>query len=282
MLLLVGAGAAAAPIAPGDKPVETLTRTGKWVANYDRDSCTVVAPMGEGPGAAAVKFTRYEPGDNFDMWIVGSRFAERAPRVGGTVDFGLSPAPFEAYAFAGNTGKHPVLIFDSMRIDGWHASRLNEVGPVISRAQEGQVTGLTLALRGKAPLRFEFGPLTEPMVAMRRCMEQLVRRWGYDPVQQAAAQRPASPIKEPRTWLKFEDYPFKAMMRGHNGIVQFRLDVDAEGAVAGCVVLARTNPDDFGDITCRAITKRAKFHPALDVRGEPMRAFWVGSVRWVS
>lgn len=282
LLSALGTIGATAPAAPGDKLVETLSRSGKWVANYDHDSCTVVAPMGEGNGGAAVKFTRYEPGDDFDLTLVGNRFAESAVRVEGTAEFGLGGKPIPVYAFAGNTEKYPVLVFDSMRVDGWRAKRLNEVGPVITPEQEARVTGMTLTLRGKPALRLEFGSLTMPMAAMRKCMDELVKRWGYDPAQQAAAQRHVAPVTRPQTWLRWEDYPFKAMRRGHNGIVQLRLDVDPEGKVTGCSVLARTKPDDFADKACAAIAKRARLRPALDAQGKPMRAFWVGNVRWIA
>jgi TonB family protein len=282
VLALASAGTAMAASAQRDAPVEKLTRTGKWVANYDRDSCTVVAPMGEGRDGVAVKFTRYTPGEQFTLSVVGNRFAERDVRVEGTADFGAAPEPLKARAFAGEAGKYPALFFDPMRIDGWHPRQFGETGPSISPEREGQVTGVTLALYGKKPLRLEFGPLAAPMTVMHQCMDALVKRWGYDPAQQAMAQRHVSPATRPQSWLALDDYPNKAMRKGHNGIVQFRLDVDADGKVVGCFVLARTNPDDFADLTCRAITKRAKFEPALDAQGKPMRAFWVGSINWIA
>jgi TonB family protein len=77
------------------------------------------------------------------------------------------------------------------------------------------------------------------------------------------------------------EYPAKAMAGGHNGLVQFRLDVDPEGKVSGCHVLARTNPDDFADLTCKSLTRRGKFKPALDAQGRPVPSFFVGKVSWM-
>jgi len=81
--------------------------------------------------------------------------------------------------------------------------------------------------------------------------------------------------------LNDSDYPDKSIMDGHNGLVQFRLDIDAAGAVAGCYVLHRTNPDDFADLTCRLIRQRAKFSPALDRDGKPVKSFFISKVRFV-
>ncbi len=282
LLLALGLGGAAVASAQGSAPVEKLTRTGKWVANYDRDSCTVVAPLGEGANGVAVKFTRYAPGEQFTLAVVGNRFAEREVRVEGTADFGAAPEPLKAHGFSGEAGKYPALFFDPMRIDGWYPKQLGEIGPSISSDQEGRVTGVTLALERKKPLRLEFGSLTAPMTVMHQCMDALVKRWGYDPAQQAMARRRVTPKTRPQNWIDLEGYTIKPMRKGHSGIVQFRLDVDADGKAVGCFVLARTNPDEFGDRTCQLMMKRAKFEPALDAQGKPMRAFWVGSVNWIA
>jgi hypothetical protein len=71
-------------------------------------------------------------------------------------------------------------------------------------------------------------------------------------------------------------------MNGHNGLVQFRLDVDPGGKVAGCFILSRTSPDDFADITCRAMTRRARLQPALDAKGKPIRSYYVNKVIWLA
>ena len=49
----------------------------------------------------------------------------------------------------------------------------------------------------------------------------------------------------------------------------------------GCRVLYRTNPDEFADLTCALISKRARFAPALDAKGTPVKSFYISNVRWV-
>lgn len=142
------------------------------------------------------------------------------------------------------------------------------------------VKGVTVDIQGKRPFRLEFGSLGKPFEQMRHCMDTLLESWGYDPKVQAELLRPASAITPPSRWLSPSDYPLGALRMGHNGIVQFRLDVDAEGKVGGCHVLARTSPDDFADATCRAVTRRAKLQPALDAEGKPVRSFYVQKVIW--
>ena len=286
-LALAGAGAPAFAAGPADgKPVETLTRQGKWLVDYSRDACNLAAQMGEGKSSVVVRFVRYEPGDAFDLSVFGDRFGMNAVKVEGTADFGLGGKPIAIDGLSGNVGKLKAIFFGGMRLDGWRSKGWTrepaEASPPLAPEQEARVTGVTLDIRGKRAVRLEFGSLAKPFAEMRKCVDSLVTSWGYDPAQQAAATRPVSPVTEPQGWLNSGDYPPGALFQGHNGLVQFRLDVDPEGKVAGCYVLARTNPDDFADITCRAISKRARLRPALDAQGMPMRSFWVCKVHWLA
>lgn len=263
-----------------DRELEVLTRSGKWVVNYDRDACHLLAQFGKDDDPVILRFTRYEPGDHFDLSVFGNKVRSADYRGFAKIDFGLTA--FSARAMNGNAGKFEAMYFSSLRLDGWDGKSPKDVPPKVTPAQEAAVTGVTLAVRGKRSFRLDFGSLAKPMEQIRACSANLVRSWGYDPAVQAALLRPASPIASPGDWLVSSDYPAGALMQGHNGQVQFRLDVDPKGAVAGCYVLARTSPDDFADVTCRAVSRRAKMRPALDAEGKPVRSFFVTKVHWLA
>lgn len=265
--------------APGDKPVETLKRSDKWVVDYDRDGCHLVGTFGTGDAQVLARFSRYEPSDSFDFALFGNRYKSSDPYVHGKLDFGLGK-PGEVYGFHGDTGKLQAMFLTGTRIDGWESKSRKDEAPDVTPDQEARVTAVTIGLDGWRPLRLEFGSLAKPMTLMRHCTESLVKSWGYDPQQQATAQRRLKPATPPQHWLNPNDYPTGALSGGHNGIVQFRLDVDEQGKVTGCYVLARTSPDDFADLTCRMLSRRGKFEPALDAGGKPMRSYFVSKVSW--
>jgi TonB family protein len=271
-------GAAAAK----EREPEPLARVGKWLVNYDRDACHLAAQFGEGKRAVIAQFTRYQPGDTFDLALIGNRFNLREAQVEGKVDFGISARPAEVSGLHGNVGKMKAVFLRSLRFDGWESKEEFDVPARLAPEQEARITGAVVAMRGARPFRLEFGSLEKPLVQMRLCMDNLVKSWGYDPVQQATALRPVSAITSPAKWLSSSDYPMNAVTNGHNGLVQFRLDVDPEGKVAGCFILSRTSPDDFADITCRAMTRRARLQPALDAQGKPMRSYYVSKVIWLA
>jgi TonB family protein len=282
LLVALSVAVAGAPVLaamPGDKPVETLKRSEKWVVDYDRDGCHLVGGFSEGESKVLVRFSRYEPTDRFDFALFGDRYKSSDPYVHGTLDFGLGKAA-EVYGFHGDTGKMQAMFLQSTRFDGWVGKSREDEAPDVTPDQEAKITGVTVDLDGWHPLHLEFGSLAKPMTLLRHCTETLVKSWGFDPEQQASGQRRAKPVTAPQKWLNPNDYPSRALSGGHNGVVQFRLDVDEQGKITGCYVLARTSPDDFADVTCRMVSKRGRFEPALDKDGKPMRTYYVQKVSW--
>jgi len=277
--LIFAAQANSAALAKVNAP-ETLARTGKWNVNYDRDACHLLAEFGTGKDMLILRLTRYEPGESFELALYGRKLASADARSKMKVDFGLGGAPVEAEAINGTAGNLPLTLFGSTRLDGWKSEGREEIGPSLSPQQEAAVTGLTVKIERKKLFRLDFGSLAKPMEQLRKCQTDLLKSWGFDPVVQTTLAKPARPASSPAVWLRDSDYPSEAIAMGQNGIVQFRLDVDADGRVSGCHVLARTSPDVFADTTCRAVTRRAKLEPALDANGKPVRSFFVQKVRW--
>lgn len=259
---------------------ETFKRTGKWVVDYDRDSCHLIATFGTGKDIITMRFTRYELGDAFDFDLYGRRLASNEGRSRVELDFGLRGMPVKAQAVNGKAGDLHMMIFGSTRLDGWEGGKPDETAPQISAQQEAAVSGVTVKVGPRKPFRLDFGSVAKPMEQLRSCQAHLLKSWGYDPGVQAKLSKPARAANSPAAWLSSSDYPAGAAAMGQNGIVRFRLDVEADGRVVGCHVLARTNPDVFADTTCRAVTRRAKLTPALDAAGKPVRSLYVQKVRW--
>ena len=279
-LIFLSLVAAPAPAIAAPKAPETLTRTGNWVVNYDRDACHLLAEFGTGDDLLVMRLTRYQPGDAFDLNLYGRRLVTSAPRTMATLDFGPGAKPIETEAVNGRSGKLPLVMLGRARLDGWRSTGPDDDPPPLPPAQEAAVSGVTVKIDRKKPFRLEFGSLAKPMAQLRTCQADLVKSWGYDPVVQAGLSRPVRRAGPAVPWLRDTDYPMGAIAMGHNGIVQFRLDVEADGRISGCHVLARTSPDVFADTTCRAVMRRAKLDPALDAQGRPVRSFFVQKVTW--
>jgi hypothetical protein len=279
MLSVTIAAVPIAGLAQGNEP-ETLKRTGKWVVDYDNDACHLAAQFGTGDDMMIMSLTRYQPGDWFDLSLHGRKLVSTEARREVKVDFGLGGPIVEADAVNGKAGDLPLILFGTTRLDGWKRTTPGEIAPLLSPQQEAAVSGVTVMIKRKKPFRLEFGSLAKPMEQLRTCQADLLQSWGYDPAVQATLAKPTRPVNSPAKWLSPDDYPQGAISVGHNGIVQFRLDVEADGSISGCHVLARTRPDVFADTTCRAVTRRAKLEPALGADGKPVRSFFVQKVHW--
>jgi TonB family protein len=56
-----------------------------------------------------------------------------------------------------------------------------------------------------------------------------------------------------------------------------RVVVSTQGTVEDCVILKATNTDRLDSPACRAMLN-ARFEPALDAAGQPMRSFHAESI----
>ena len=278
---LCGAIALGSIAADNEASPVTKARVGAWEINYDTDSCSLLAEFGDSTQTTFIRLTRYQPQDSFDLIVYGAAYDFAPSIVPVRIGFGLA-APAKREAMTGQAGnKLPLLLINSVRLDGWEEKKPDEQGPPITAAQEERATMIDLTIPGGKRFRLETGPFAKPMAVMRACTEDLVKSWGYDPVQQATLSEKAEPTKSPGTWLNNGDYPSGAARAGQNGIVQFRLDIDETGKVQGCHVLHRTNPDSFADLTCKRIGQRARFRPARDKDGKPLRSYYVNKARFI-
>jgi TonB family protein len=271
------------PAQAKDSPPIALKRVSNWEVNYEPDACHLTAKFGSGPQELIARFTRYQTGESFDLSLFGNPVKVAGANAEVEVGFGLADKPAEALVVLGSSGERPMMLFNSLRLDNYRWPKNAKEftpGPAISPEQEARVSAVTLRINARRIYRLETGAMAKPMAAMRACLANLIKYWGFDEVAHQNLTRGATPSNYPGRWLTSDDYPSSAMEKGAQGLVQFRLDVSETGSVTGCRVLYKTSPDDFADTTCRAITRRAKLLPALDAAGKPIRSFYINKVRW--
>lgn len=273
-------GLAASPAVLASPTVTSLAKDGAWVANYDADSCQLIARFGTGDDAMIARFTRYQPGDGFDLALIGKGLKRMGTTTKAKISFGPGQPLREVEAILGSANETPMMLLNGQRLDSWVWPRnsSNATPPPISADQEAAITDFTVQGGGSRTFRLELGSMRRPMAEMRKCMDMLLESWGYDPKVVATLSRPVAPSNNPATWLTSNDYPSDALSKGQNGLVQFRLDVDEAGKILDCHVLARTRPDAFADLTCRLVERRARLLPALDAAGKPVKGYFITRV----
>jgi len=271
----------AAPLAAW-APVE-LKRTDKWHLDYDEDTCTLVGDFDFANGGVALKFSRSTPDESFNLVVIGKPVTAIGTQAPFRVRFGAEGLPRERMGLLGSIGKIPVadlgqnslwpILADDKGVDGTRA---------VTSGNDALITQVELSpLRGRT-YRLLTGPMDRPMQALRTCFFDLTQHWGYDPQIMSTLQRLPRPLSLPGTWLRPIDYPVGLLAKGKSGIIEFRLDLNEAGKVVGCHTRLVSQSPEFADLTCKLLTTRAQISPALDAAGKPVRAFYVGMVRWVA
>ncbi|MDE2436218.1 MAG: energy transducer TonB [Sphingomonadales bacterium] len=275
------------PTAAAEKAPISLAKVGNWEMRYDEDGCNLMGSFGVGRENVLLVISRTAPSDWFEMKLFGESFRESNFTKPLTVAFGNKP-PIKRVALAGKSAtadRLPVLIVTQLRLDGADVAETKPDSHPISHItpqQENAATSITVSIDGGMRYRLETGSFGPLMAAIRTCTDNLVRHWGYDPQIEASLVNKPIPSTSPGTWLTLTDYPRTALAHGTNGYVNFRLDVDDHGAVTGCHILFRTSPDEFSDLSCALLRKRARFEPARDAENKPVRSFFTNSVRWMT
>jgi protein TonB len=90
----------------------------------------------------------------------------------------------------------------------------------------------------------------------------------------------AQPSNDSTRWITTDDYPAGALRRSAEGTASYRLSIASSGRVSACEITASAGDGQLDDATCRFITRRARFEPAMDGSGARVVGTYTGTVRW--
>lgn len=91
---------------------------------------------------------------------------------------------------------------------------------------------------------------------------------------------PAQARGNPASWATTNDYPARALREERAGTTRFRVTIGPDGRVTDCQITGSSGHADLDEATCKNITRRARFKPALDTAGNPISDTWSNAVRW--
>lgn len=269
------AAALAASSAGAQTPAEPLemTPSSSWVADYAEDSCALIRDFQAGDDKVTLQLRQFGPGDSFDVTIVSKTLARtrQAPRVRFEPDerFFDPPVPFSLE----NGDMRGVVYTDSLRpvaLKTWPRPDWPEAERV---ARERTITGLSIARTFERDLLLRTGRMDQPMAAMRACLDELLVRWGIDPVQQRALSRQPEPI-DLGDWLRRLGHPDGSRPEGGSASYRIRLVVGADGKPSSCIPDADWSGTAFGERICETAMRLARFEPALDADGAPIASLY--------
>jgi protein TonB len=88
------------------------------------------------------------------------------------------------------------------------------------------------------------------------------------------------PRGNPGSWATDADYPQRALREERAGTTGFRVTVGPDGRVVDCTVTSSSGSPDLDDATCKNVTRRARFKPAME-NGVAVQSTYSNRIRWV-
>jgi protein TonB len=81
-------------------------------------------------------------------------------------------------------------------------------------------------------------------------------------------------------WYSGNDYPRAAVVAHHTGTADISFTIGVNGRVSNCRVVASSGHEELDSATCRLLTRRARFKPAMDADNRPKTTSATMSVPW--
>lgn len=236
-----------------------------WDLDYGLTQCIALRQYGDRAKPVSFAIVPAPNGETFELLLARKRVgSDTANELEGSVDFGNGPIKAWLLEYLSSDGK---LLVDQFRISS------------AEMAQARSASSVTFRMDGAPDATFELDHIPALIDGLADCTADLERYWNMGGEHDGRIVTPAR--GELRKLFDSYDYPAQAVRNHQQGENQYLLLVDEKGKVAGCHVIVASGVPLLDAMGCAVIKERAKFKPALDAAGQPVRSTIVTPrVRW--
>lgn len=263
-----------------------LTPSSPWNVDYAEQKCRLARVFGEGENRHLLFFEQAAPAAWFGLSVAGpalDRFSSSRPIM---VQFGQAQKPFKTEPFFGKIETFGTAII-YLGLDMFSEDDSDDTEniadeprtslPEIDITQAESVDTLSFSQRGRN-ITLQTGNLAAPIGALNTCAQDLLRDWGLDVDRHRKVTRyPEWTNRSAVAKRIAASYPSSAVRIGEQAIIRMRVIVDADGSVADCNIENATDVERLQSPACEMM-QMAKFEPALDSDGQPMRSFYITQI----
>ena len=238
---------------------EPLAPTGKWVVDYRTDQCLASREYGTPDNPITLGIRPALNGQTYLLVVARKHFGPlMAEESQGGVDFGEGVIKSWLLEYESKPSGNDLYQF---RIS------------TAEMEQAKTASHLKLNLPHAPAMDLQLVVMGDLLKALEDCTANLRRYWNADGVKDGTLGQYAK--GNLRRLFSSDDYPEEALFRGQGGTSQLVLLVDQTGKVAGCDVLVPSGVPILDIMGCQVIMNRARFAPATDKAGKPIRSMYV-------
>jgi periplasmic protein TonB len=85
-----------------------------------------------------------------------------------------------------------------------------------------------------------------------------------------AISKAAAARGNPASWVTQDDYPPSSLRNEEEGSVGVTFDIGTDGRIQNCRVTSSSSHPALDDATCKLVTRRGRYSPALNQAGQPV------------
>ncbi len=253
-----------------------LAPSGKWVVEYEKNECALSRKFGGGPGGEVSLGIRPATlAETVTVALIAEGSLAELPKQPGRRLIRIRPAAI----LLAPSGESITILGD---LNGAIAGARRGALLTINRSDLPAVFAATRLSIEAGGMAVSIAPTGSQAAlrALQSCETQLMIRWGIDPASVAAVTTPPRGGPDIAEWITYRDYPQDALRRRSQGVTTILWQIGLNGAVSGCRAVKSAGDPVLDAAACRAITKRARYSPALDKDGHAVTSWVTRKVTW--
>jgi hypothetical protein len=155
-----------------------------------------------------------------------------------------------------------------INLSGEDAAALRQTGDLDIRVKEG------------VNRSFSLGSMARAWAQLDSCLQHLRRDWHIDEAPGARIVARPEPVVPLRQLFNGDDYPISVLRANQTGMTGVMLLVDESGTVKDCTLIETSGISTLDSRSCGIILERARFRPATDAEGRPLKSAVTARIRW--
>ena len=141
----------------------------------------------------------------------------------------------------------------------------------------GKASSITVAVGKKAIGAWPIPDAAKAVNALRRCETAKLVEWGADPASFEPGGATPQPIGDASKWLVPDDIQRRGSF---SAMAVTRLTIGVGGQVEACALVDSSHNAKMDTIACPKVTERARYAPAKDKDGKPVKSVVLYATAW--